>query len=919
MKQYIRRVWHTMACLAGVLATTSALTAAESQPLQRNTDIRYGVLDNGMTYYIWPNQMPKGEAVYRLWLKSGSLNEDNDQLGLAHFLEHMAFNGSQHFPADRMVRFLESKGAKFGKDLNAHTSFDETVYKLQLPSSDPATVDSTLLIMADWAYGLSFDPVEVEKEKGVILSEWIARNNKGSNTNDVLLDVMFENSRYAIRHTIGDTGIVRNATSELLRRYYENWYRPELTAIAVVGDIDPDQVEKSIHRLFDDWKPATTKRSKSQYLLQPFRGRAARIATSTGEKKITLDIIGRFPASDAIQTEADMERYVVNKMVHALIKQRLAKATFRFEGFSSASMGRTSVVRGGDFWLSSATLNKEAIKKGIAELMMCRHSIFRYGFSEIEIQRVGKELLNKARQNAQTGTPRSSSKLMEELYNDYMRQMCCIDAKMELQYLERLIPQVDSLKIINYLAAMDHPKREHWFLHGDTTLLSQIDSEKKLRKMNRAMSSKKLGRHFLSFRWTPSMSSQTPELLTPPPSAISHIQSRDTIEEIGAIHWQLDNGCDVYYRQSDNSSGKLLLTGFREGGLYHLDSTQHMAGVMASAIIPMSGAGNMDNETLKEYLSESSASIRMLIDKNRTGVAGNAHNEDAEQLFQLLYTKWNGARVDSVILQRIQTELQKSDSLKKAVTQQEMLDAFDRLYGSAQGYHFILIGDLPADTVRTLCDHWLGALPSGPKEYRLEQKVTLPIQKDSTTIEHTDKEKATVAMYWEKGIDLQDSTFSLFRHQLMGDMLKGVITSRLRQILREEMGITYSVGVVAGSSLHPVPMWRNGVVCSCLPENTDTIQAVVRRELQQMIDAPETFATTLEDVKQNLLKQHALHIQQNTWWTGYIRNLIYNKEQDWTLANQYPQLVKEITPAQVAESIQFMLNSPCMVKISKKE
>lgn len=918
MKQYIRRFWHTMACLAGVLASTSALTAAESQPLQRNTDIRYGVLDNGMTYYIWPNQMPKGEAVYRLWLKSGSLNEDNDQLGLAHFLEHMAFNGSQHFPADRMVRFLESKGAKFGKDLNAHTSFDETVYKLQLPSSDPATVDSTLLIMADWAYGLSLDPVEVEKEKGVILSEWIARNNKGSNTNDVLLDVMFENSRYAIRHTIGDTGIVRNATSELLRRYYENWYRPDLMAIAVVGDIDPQQVEQSIHRLFGNWKPASNPPAYKQYQIPAYKKRAVRLATSPGEKKVELDIIRRIESSSPIQTEEDMKGYVLNKMTHALIKRRLASNTFTDQGFSSASMGRTSVVRGGDFWLSSATLDKTNIANSIAQFWDRRTRIQKWGFNQVEIRRVAKEILAQARRAASDVTPRTSTKMMDELYNDYMRQMCCIDPKQELALLEKIVPQIDSIAILRYVQQMIDVKHEHWFLHGDSTLLQQIPNHKKLKKINKLWTGS-LGMHFAGYGSFYVTENQVSELMTPASFSGSHLVNTDSIAAIQALHWQLDNGCDVYYRQSDNSSGKLLLTGFREGGLYHLDSTQHMAGVMASAIIQMSGAGNMDNETLKEYLSESSASIRMLIDKNRTGVAGNAHNEDAEQLFQLLYTKWNGARVDSVILQRIQTELQKSDSLKKAVTQQEMLDAFDRLYGSAQGYHFILIGDLPADTVQTLCDHWLGALPSGPKEYRLEQKVTLPIQKDSMTIEHTDKEKATVAMYWEKGIDLQDSTFSLFRHQLMGDMLKGVITSRLRQILREEMGITYNVGVVAGSSLHPVPMWRNGVVCSCLPENTDTIQAVVRRELQLLADSPEVFAATLEDVKQNLLKQHALHIQQNTWWTGYIRNLIYNKEQDWTLANQYPQLVKEITPAQVAESISYMLNSPCMIKISKKE
>lgn len=917
MKTLLRHYLTAIGLVWAAIATPAVAT--DNKPLERNAEIRYGVLDNGMTYYIWPNRNPKGEAVYRLWVKSGSLNEDDDQLGLAHFLEHMAFNGSQHFPADRMVRFLESKGAKFGKDLNAHTSFDETVYKLQLPSHDPAVVDSSLLIMADWAYGLSLDSTEVEKEKGVILSEWIARNNKGSNTNDALIEVLFEHSRYAERNTIGDTGIVRNATTDLLRRYYESWYRPELMAIAVVGDINPEQVEQSIHRLFDGWKPQGKTRRQTRYTIPAYKGRAVRLETSPGEKKIELQMIRRIPSSGPVQNEEQMRQYVLNKVTRDLVRRRLSACTFTDIGYSSASMGRSSVVRGGDLWISSVTLNKQHVKTGIHQFWARRIQIQRYGFSQKEIDNVCQDILFKARQAATDPTPRTSGQMMEELYNDFMRQMYCMDPKQELDYMEKLIPEVDSSAIRQYLDQMFDPRHEHWFLHGDTTLLQQIPDEKKLRKLNKALTSR-LGQHFAVDGMGHQIpnSSQQHEMLAPEPSDHNHLIQSDSIASIGALYWQFDNGCDIYYRQCSSDKERFLLTGFREGGLYHLDSTLFKAGAMASALVPMSGAGNMDGEALKQYLSGRTASMKMLIDKNRTGVAGNARRNDVPLMFRLLYNKWMGARVDTMIYKRVLVEFQSKDSTRMQASTDQLKEAFEQLYGSVQGYHFILTGNLPADSVLALCNRWLGALPSGPKEYTLVHKATQPLQADSCVTEYSDKEKATVTITWENAI-CPDSTFSLFRHQLMGEILKGVVQSRLRQVLREEMGITYSIGVVASSGLHPVAMWRNGIVCSCLPENTDTVQSVVIRELRQMIASPDSFSSTLEDVKQNMLNQHALHLQQETWWTGYIRNMIYNNEPDWNLANSYHQLVEKVTPALVAGQLQSMLDSPCLTKVSTKK
>ncbi len=213
-----------------------------AQEIVQNPKLIKGTLDNGLTYYIFPNDFPKGKAVYRLFIKSGSVYETEEQKGLAHFLEHMAFNGTKHFPGNSLIQYLESKGAKFGRDLNAHTFYNETVYKLTLPSNSVGMVDTTLTILADWLDGLLLEEEEIDAERGVIMSEWLSKQRPEAEVNDALLMELMNNSRFSERKVIGDTAVIRNFEYSTLRNYYESWYQPNLAAIAIAGDVDPELV-----------------------------------------------------------------------------------------------------------------------------------------------------------------------------------------------------------------------------------------------------------------------------------------------------------------------------------------------------------------------------------------------------------------------------------------------------------------------------------------------------------------------------------------------------------------------------------------------------------------------------------------------------------------------------------------------------
>lgn len=931
-----------LVCLVLSLSAVTQVASAQDVALKRRSDILYGRLDNGLTYYIWPNTTPRHEAVYRLFIQSGSLNEDDDQQGLAHFLEHMAFNGSRHFPGGAMVHFLESHGAKFGKDLNAHTAFDETVYKLQLPTHDPAFVDSALMVMADWAYGLTIDPEEVAKERGVILSEWRTKQRGNTSTLQSMLDELFVGSRYAERHTIGDTAIINHATRDVLMRYYRQWYRPELMAVAVVGDVDVAQVEQTIRRLFGEQWPAQSAASlpgqRTQYLIPPYRKAAARVVTAAEEKDISLEGYLRLPPAQPVLTEGDIDGYTLRLLTGRLIKQRLAHFSFTDSTYLKASMALGSLVRGGNVWMTGVSLSASTVVEGIQTFVARQQQILRYGFTQKEINTVSRQLLQQKKRALRYPLDVTSDKRMEELYNDFMRKACCISDSDEYRLLASAVSRIDSLTIVRYLQTFDQPDRTHYLLRGNPELLRQVpDGKHLLRVLKKAR--KQRVQPYTDQR------EEIGELCKPEDNGgVSHIIATDSLPDVDALRWKLDNGSEVIYRYQADERHRLVLTGFRSAGLYHLDSLDFHNGLYAGAIVPISGAGSFSREGLASFTQGTSASMSMLIDKNRTGISGSARTDDIPLLFRLLYTKWTAPRLDEDATSRVlgqirqtiltrqpsarddfrrrcsrlleaenyvnrQQTLQDLDSL---VSTDRMLPLWHRLFGSAHGYHFILTGDYPTDSLRQLVDTWIGALPDEPQTFKQVYEPRYPLQSDTMLVLDGKGPKTTVTLTWQaQDFPLQTAPISLQNDHLLGDAIKGVASSHLRALLREELSMTYSVAVTVGSTLHPAPLWRTSVAFSCQPQNADTLVMLTRQVLQQLADDPQLMASTLDDVKQNLLKQHDIDVQRGTWWVGYIRNLIYNDERDWSFAHNYQQAVAELTPQRLSDVLKVMLKMPC--------
>ena len=917
-----------------ILLASLSLQARE-KPLPQRDSLRYGKLKNGLTYYILPNHYPEGEAVYRLFVKAGSLYEEDRQRGLAHFLEHLAFNGTEHFPEDGMVKVLERYGASFGKDLNAHTSYGETVYKLQLPTAPEALVDTTLLILRDWARGLSIDSLQVEKERGVILSERLQRRKAGQAASDAFLEEVLGDSRYALRRTIGDTLVIQNCTVKDIRDFYECWYRPSLMAVAVVGDVDPDAMEARIKALFADM-PKVKRPKPRQYGIPPYEDFVARVVFDSTLTDIKLDIMQKAPARAPVAGEKDFRPYLVRTMANRLAKQRLARLSFDGKDYKDVSLGVSGLLGATEVADLSVQLQKGKVASGMVQALSATRQILDYGFTATEIEQVRRSLLSAYRNRTNPKYRTSSSALMEEVYNAFYLGDALLDPRTEYELMEKYLPTVDSLTLVSCLHEIYSRAPFHAMLRAPASLRDECGGDAWLDSLVR--SSFAIPAEAYGFAL------EIPSELCAAPVPGS-IVSETRHPELDLVDWQLSNGARALYRRSGLSRNKISLSGSRAGGFAALDSADYYNGIFADRIIPGSGAGDFSRDALRFFMSGNSASALFIGAPGRTGILCSAVDEDIESMFKLFYLRWTRPRLDEdyarlMIQKSVEsyrskepdpqadfsrelgyllsgsnyTNAELTDSLiLSQVRPDRLLPVFNQLYGSADGYTFVLTADADESVVRPYVEQYLAALPGGPaRTERLAPDRVVP-RRDTSLIRHTSKTERTMVSLIFQGTD--SPGLSVVENQMELGAVKAVLRTALMKRLREDMGKVYSVGVSSSAAKYPSYIERTSIQFSCKGEDASLLAGESLRVVRELVDDPSSFAQTLADVKANLKKDHSLDLQKSSWYASYIRDSVYYGEEDWSLPGRYSELVDGLDPERIAARIGSILAEPMVTAI----
>ena len=908
---------------------------AFGQELVQSPDLIKGRLKNGLTYYILHNDYPKDEAVFRLFIKSGSVYEDDDQQGLAHFIEHMAFNGTRNFPGKTLIEFLESKGAKFGVDFNAHTSMNETVYKLTMPVYSKDLLDSTLMVLSDIAGGLLLDSTEIESERGVIVSEWLQQTGPERKVREAFLLELLNGSRYSERLTIGDTAIIKNFPHQRLRDYYEKWYAPSVMAVAVVGDVDIKETKKLIKRRFGKLSSDLLTQTPPCYEIPDFEHVQVKYVHHSSLDKVELNIIQLIDKPSGVKTESDYYAYLQRQLMNKLFKERFANLSFYDPPYNNGGYAQSSFINVKGILMGSVDLVPGRIEDGISKFATHVEQIFRYGFTTLEIEKIKTRYLNALRDKAESKSPIESKSFIPEIYSDFFAGNKIVDIEYEYQLAKKYASLIDSVSLVKQLQQIRNRNKTHYMVSYFDNVSEEIPSQEELLAIFDSIAGSDIEPYELAY--------SVPDQLLPEDPVGGKIKEIKEVKEIGAHRILLENGAVVYYKYSDRESNYIKLSGFRKGGLYALDSADYVNGIFARSLVPLSGAGAFQREALSHFLADKTVSLHFVIEKTRSGIVGSSDHKDMETLFKLLYLKWSEPRADSAVFRQIKTKTiekyltsnktaqdtfyqdlnillngrsyirqELNDTvLKKSLRFERMLPVFRQSFGEATGFRFVILGDLPFEEVKPLIIKYIGGLPKGDGPDRFVYQG--PYFSDAAPLLERNagnNPRSVVSLVF------QDYNYpgTLSQYKLKAEMMKAVIRTRLLQTLREEMGKVYSVGVQAAATKFPRKYRRATISFSCAPEDVNALIDRTFDELKSLSGNPALIKPILDDVKKNLVKDWSADMQKNLYWSRSLRDQLFYEEEYWDAIIHYDELVRAVTAEELAALIQNNFLSMPVIK-----
>lgn len=902
-----------------------------AQSLQQDPALIKGKLKNGFTYYIYPNNNPAQQSVLRLLVNAGSLQEEENQQGLAHFVEHMAFNGTKSYSKNEVISFLESKGVKFGADLNAHTSFDETIYKIAINTEQPENIDKAIDIMANWAFDITFDSLEIEKERGVIIEEWRSKQGAENRLRDQYLPVLFHESRYAERMPIGKLDILHHFPRQRIVDFYKKWYRPELMSIVVVTNIDPKRVERSIQNLFGKYK-SKNKSPRQYYSLPAHRDTLVAIATDKEATSTELSFFTKMPSLSHIATEPVFNQYLLRVFLNNLSKSRFARVSQLDNDFKSGSLSVTNVVLKNAIVGGGVTLYKNQLQDGINSYLYELERIFRYGYTKEEIEKLKKEYLQQLQKSAETDKILSAT-YADAIEADFYQGNILISRQEKLKLATKLLPGIDSLSLLQSLRTLRTPGNTVLLLTAPEQEKAQLPDETALRSM--------IGKtaNMPVTAWQDAVEVPA-QLLQTPPVAGTIIKEK-SIPEIGVTEWSLSNGVTVYVKPSKEQKKTIMLSGFREGGIYAVDSAQFVSALFTKNVVAASGAGNFSRRALSQYLAGNSASATLVLSNSREGVVAGADLKDASVMFQLLYLKWTAPRLDAAVFEKMkQQAIDNADNGKVTPTyaynrtisrllggddyvsdtlsatrissqlqMKDIVPVFQSRFQAAKGFQFVIVGDFEMDSLRQWVTTYLASLPAGvePKGY-VYKGASGGTKAEDVLMYAGQSPRSTVNLFFQSS-DVQYDYPVIVKQQLLEEVLK----VKLRMNLREENSGVYGVGVAVSSTNKPAPLLRARINFTCAPESAAFLADQAKKEVTRIASDAGYFNAELERIKVQLLDQYKKQAGKNAFWSTNLRNHFYHGFTGWSYFNDYEKLLNSISAAEVAAfADKYLVQTPCI-------
>lgn len=888
-----------------------------TQKIPVDEEVSIGVLDNGMTYYVRANEKPENRAELFLVLKAGSIDEEDNQQGLAHFLEHMAFNGTANFPKNELVKYFESIGMEFGPEINAYTSFDETVYMLKVPLDSAKYMDKGLQVLFDWSSQINNETEAIDKERGVIVEEW--RRGLGANDrmSKITFPVIMKDSKYAKRLPIGKIDIIENFDPEVLRKFYTDWYRPDLQAVIVVGDFDQKAMVEQVKEKFSKIPKRENPRKKVAYDIPYHKEVLVTIATDKEAQMPMAQILYKYPKR-TMNNLKEYRDYIIQSIHDAIVSSRLSEKLQQANPpYLYASSGYSSFIGPLDAYAITVVGHNDGLLAGMKEALLENERVRKMGFTEAELERVKESIIASAEKQYNEREHNKSIGYANSYKSNFLNNTPITGSKKSYELIKQLMPTI-SLDDVNAMATQDRA-RENMVVVINAPEKDDVivPTESEIRELLATVENIAIEAYDDNVVEAPLISK------LPKAGVVTHSKH---IKEVDATEWILSNGATVVFKNTDFKSDEIIFSSYSLGGtsLYPLEDD--ISASYATSIMSGSGLGAFNAIALRKKIAGKVAGVGPYLSTYSEGFSGYSSVKDLETMLQLLYLHFDSPRFDQDIftstIDRNREVLKNKSSSPESVfadtvkvvfsnyhprvqpmTPERLEEAdLDRIasiskerFSNASDFKFFFVGNIDTATFKPLIEKYIGAIPSTGV---VEERVALDIEKPTGIVEKTvykgQEEKGIQLLTFHGKFDYTEE------NKLRLPAMEKILTTRLLEEIREKRGDVYSISANADWTKYPKETYSITISYSTSPKKLEE----VKRAIFDVIKDFQTNGPTQDEVdkaKEKLRRMREIASKSNGFWLGTLRAMYHLFDGDFGQIADFEKVVNELNPQNVKE------------------
>lgn len=875
--------------------------------LPNDPKVIIGTLNNGMKYYIRSNSIPEKRAEFTLVINAGSVLEDEDQQGLAHFVEHMAFNGSKNFPKNELVDYLESLGMKFGPEVNAYTSLDETVYGIKVPTDSAEYINKGLLVLYDWASQLLLDTDAINAERGIIHEEWRMSQGAMDRMQEKYIKTILYNSKYAERMPIGKMNVVDNCDPEALRRFYKDWYRPDLMAVVIVGDFDAKEMEKKVQELFGQIKANENPRKRDFIEVPDHDNTLIEIASDPESPISMVQLIYKHPM-EQVTTVADYRNDLIEALLSTMMVKRMQELTMAENPpFSYGVSAISELIGPKKVYMSVGIVSNNDIKNAVDALVTENQRMIQYGFTATELEREKASVLKMIEKQYNERDKQKSENYVEEYKNNYLFPYSPFPGiEYEYELSKKYIPTI-SLDEVNSLAkTLVTEKNAVIVVMTPEKEGIVVPTQEEILKVYNEAGKKKIEPYVDKVSDKPLISN------LPPKGKVSKVAKN---KELDYEVWTLKNGIKVVIKTTNFKDDEILFFAKSKGGYSVYDQKDDVSAKIASAVALESGLGDFDFVELQKYLSDKNARVSSFIGEVSEGVSGNSSVADFEVLLQLIHTSFMKPKVsessfksyinkESGLLEnaKLSPETIWQDSAqwilanysprKRPMSAELLKEAdfkrvryiYNQRFSDPTNFTFYFVGNIDKKIAKSLIEQYIGSLPVVErKENFVDLGIRAPKGKIEKVVRKGKDAKCmeTIVFHGEMNYNVQN--------RLELDAICKILSTRLLEDIREKESGVYTIGAYPSSFGEPYGGYKITIFFSCDPDREDELSAKIF-EIIKSLQADGLNSVDIQKVVEKEKREFETDSKENSYW----RRVIVEVEEGTMTADDYKKYNENI-------------------------